>query len=55
MLINKKLDDADLIYEGSLLIWNISLPFMCGEYQSYITKAFDVSLMLLEQIDSTDH
>jgi len=28
MLSNKKLLDADLIYEGSVLIWNIGIPFL---------------------------
>lgn len=28
MLINKKLDNAELIYEGAVLVWNISLPFL---------------------------
>lgn len=55
MMANKKLDNADLIYEGALLIWNISLPFLCPQYRDSITKAFDYSCQLLEQIDSTDH
>jgi hypothetical protein len=28
MLINKKLDNAEIIYEGAILVWNISLPFL---------------------------
>ena len=28
MVTNKKLNDPDLIYEGSVLIWNIALPFL---------------------------
>lgn len=28
MLINKKLDNPELIYEGAILVWNISLPFL---------------------------
>ena len=55
MIINKKLDNPDLIYEGAVLIWNISLPFMCDEYKQSIIKAFDISAFLLEQIDSVDH
>lgn len=54
-MINKKLDNPDLIYEGALLIWNISLPFLCPQYRDSIAKAFDYSCQLLEQIDSTDH
>jgi len=40
MIINKKLNNADLIYEGAVLIWNISLPFMCPLYRSAIIKPF---------------
>ncbi len=55
MLINKKLNNAELIYEGSLLVWNISLPFMSEQYHAFPAKALDLSLSLLEQIDSNDH
>lgn len=55
MIINKKQDNAELIYEGAILIWNISLPFMCPQYRHYISKALDISCGLLEQIDSVDH
>ena len=55
MLINKKLDNAELIYEGAVLVWNISLPFLCEQYHTYAAKALDISLLLLEQIDSNDH
>ena len=47
MLINKKLDSAELIYEGAVLIWNIALPFLCKQYQSFVAKALDLSLALL--------
>ncbi len=47
MMANKKLDNSDLIYEGALLIWNISLPFLCPQYRDSITKAFDYSCQLL--------
>lgn len=55
MMANKKLDNPDLIYEGAILIWNISLPFLCPQYRDHVAKAFDESCKLLEQIDSTDH
>lgn len=54
MLINKKIDQADLIYEGAILIWNISLPFLNEQYYTFCYKALDISLGLLEQIDSID-
>lgn len=28
MATNKRLIDPDLIFEGTVLIWNISLPFL---------------------------
>jgi hypothetical protein len=40
MIINRKLDNAELIYEGAVLVWNISLPFMCPQYKNSIIKAF---------------
>ena len=55
MIINKKLANPDLIYEGAALIWNTSLPFMCPQFRSCIAKALDISVQLLEQIDSVDH
>lgn len=55
MIANKKLDNPDLIYEGAVLIWNISLPFLCPQYREFVLKAFDYTCQLLEQIDSTDH
>lgn len=55
MLINKKFDNAELIYEGSILVWNIALPFLSEQYHLYAAKALDLSLSLLEQIDSNDH
>lgn len=47
MLINKKIDQADLIYEGAVLIWNTSLPFLTEQYYSFCSRALDVSLSLL--------
>lgn len=55
MLINKKLDSAELIYEGSILVWNMALPFLSEQYHTFAAKALDLSLSLLEQIDSNDH
>jgi|688.fasta_scaffold1765877_1 hypothetical protein len=55
MLINKKLDNAELIYEGAILIWNIALPFLSEQYHTFAAKALDLALSLLEQIDSNDH
>lgn len=55
MIINKKLDNAELIYEGAVLVWNIALPFLSEQYHTYAAKALDLALLLLEQIDSNDH
>ena len=40
MLANKKLLDADLIYEGAALIWNIGLPFLNANYRCHCYEAF---------------
>ena len=55
MLINKKLNNAELIYEGAILVWNIALPFLSPQYHQYAVRALDLSLSLIEQIDSNDH
>lgn len=55
MLINKKLNNGELIYEGCIIIWNIALPFMSPQYHAYTARALDLSLSLIEQIDSNDH
>lgn len=33
MVTNKKANDPDLIYEGAVLVWNISLPFLNSNYR----------------------
>ncbi len=40
MVTNKKANDPDLIYEGAVLVWNISLPFLNSNYRQSIFKAF---------------
>ena len=55
MLINKKLNNAELIYEGAILVWNIALPFLSPYYHQYAERAMELSLSLIEQIDSNDH
>jgi hypothetical protein len=55
MLINKKLNNAELIYEGAIIVWNIALPFLCPQYHKFAARALDLSLSLIEQIDSNDH
>jgi hypothetical protein len=47
MVVNKKLDNPDLIYEGAILIWNTALPFLCPQYRDCIAKSFDYSCQLL--------
>lgn len=55
MLINKGGNNAELIYEGCIIIWNLALPFLTPPYHSFAAKALDLSLALIEQIDSNDH
>lgn len=33
MTTNKKQNDPDLIYEGAVLVWNISLPFLNAQFR----------------------
>ncbi len=40
MSINKKVADPELIYEGSLLIWNMSLPFLKEGHRTLVLKGF---------------
>lgn len=40
MITNKKVNDPDLIYEGAVLVWNVSLPFLNAQYRQHIYKAF---------------
>ena len=36
MITNKKLNDAELILEGAVLIWNVSLPFLNASYRPHV-------------------
>jgi hypothetical protein len=36
MIANKRLQDADIIIEGSTLIWNIGIPFLKKSARSQI-------------------
>jgi hypothetical protein len=40
MSINKKVADPELIYEGGILIWNMSLPFLKEKERSHVLKGF---------------
>ncbi|CAD8135763.1 unnamed protein product [Paramecium octaurelia] len=55
MVTNKKLNDPDLIFEGAVLIWNISLPFLNAQYRVHVYKAFSMACQLLEQLQCVDH
>ena len=55
MTTNRKLNDPELIYEGALLIWNVSLPFINSSYRDHLSGAFTSASDLLEQIQSHDH
>ncbi len=45
-----KLVDNFLIYEGCVMIWNFSLPFMNEKYQVEILKPFITAVKILEEI-----
>lgn len=55
MITNRKLNDPELIYEGCVLIWNISLPFLNATYRSFLYSPFLSAANLLELIQSNDH
>lgn len=55
MITNKRLNDPELIYEGCVLIWNISLPFLNATYRNFLYNPFLSAANLLELIQSTDH
>ena len=40
MISNKRLNDADIIIEGCILIWNIGLPLLKKSTRSHIYKPF---------------
>lgn len=46
--------DPLLIYEGCVLIWNISLPFLNENHRSELLKPFQLAARLLEEIESND-
>ena len=50
MLANKKMLDADLIYEGAVLIWNIGIPFLNANYRKHCYQAFLQASKFLELI-----
>ena len=52
---NKKQYDAELIYDGAILIWNMGLPFLNATYKQYVYKAFYHACQMLELIQSNDH
>jgi len=40
MISNKKQVDADLAYDGAVLVWNLGLPFLNITFRKHIQKAF---------------
>ncbi len=40
MIANKRLQEADLIIEGCILIWNIGLPLLKKSTRAHISKPF---------------
>lgn len=54
MLANKRLNDADLISEGSALIWNIAMPLLRSSARSVLYKPLLSAANMLELIGSTE-
>jgi len=48
MTPNKKHYDAELVYDGSILVWNIGLPFLNATYKQHVYKAFQNACTILE-------
>ena len=51
----QSLDDPHLTYEGCLLLWNLSLPFINMKYKEKVYKGFNTACGELERISSTDY
>ncbi len=54
MLANKRLNDADLISEGSALIWNIAMPLLRESARGVLYKPLLQAANMLELIGSTE-
>lgn len=50
MIANKRLADADIITEGSTLIWNIGIPLLKKSARPQISKPFTSAIQALESI-----
>lgn len=55
MISNKRLNDADIIIEGCILIWNIGLPLLKKSTRTHIYKPFQSAASALESIQSNDN
>lgn len=47
--------DADLIQDGSVLIWNTSLPFLNEKQLHHAEKALTLACEYLDKVQSNDH
>ena len=54
MIANKRLGDADVITEGCLLIWNLSLPLLKKSSRTHLAKPFLAAIQALESIGSNE-
>lgn len=54
MIANKRLADADIITEGSTLIWNIGIPLLKRTARPQIQKPFQSAATALETIGSNE-
>ena len=51
---NKRVNDPELIYEGAIIIWNLSLPFLNANHKSIIYEPFVSASSLLEATQSSN-
>ncbi len=45
-----KMLDADLVYDGAVLIWNLGMPFLNENQRKEVMKAFQTACSYLEKI-----
>ena len=53
--LNKYIKDPWLIYEGCVLLWNISLPFINDQYKLLLYKGFEIAVKLLDETFCNDY
>ena len=53
--MHKIIKDPWLIYEGCVLLWNISLPFLNNQFKILVYNGFKTTVEILEKTFSNDY